>query len=63
MKKLLNFLNAFKEADTKESGHFSDFFLRETMEKKREVFTEAARRANKDQREVLERANLGLKVR
>ena len=63
MKKFLNLLNAFKGADTKESGHFSDFFLRATIEKKKEVFTEAARRANMDQRKVLNQSDLGLKAR
>jgi len=63
MKKLLNILNIFKEADTKKSGHFSDFFLHASIEKKRKVFTEAAQRANKDQREVIKRSDLKLKAR
>lgn len=60
MKKFLSFLRG---ADAEKSSHFSDFFLRATLERKREVFTEAARRANRDQQAVLERADLKLKAR
>lgn len=39
---------------------FSDFFLHASQEKKIEVFTEAARRANEDQRRTIKKAGVSL---
>ena len=54
--KILSFLKrATKSA--KPSG-FSDFFLHASEEKKKEVFREAARKANEEQREVFQKSQV-----
>lgn len=44
-----------KNDGKKESGGFSDFLLHASPEKQIELFKEAARKANQDQRSVVER--------
>lgn len=62
--KFTNFSAIFKKnKNIKESGKFADFFLHAPIEKKIEVFREAAQKANKDQRETFERSKVGLKTR
>jgi hypothetical protein len=56
----LNFLKKDKEVAT--SSRFSDFFLYASDSKKEEVFREAARRANEDQRRVFEQSRLKTKA-
>ena len=51
-----------KAPKSAESGKFSDFFRHASEEKKREVFIEVARRANKDQREVFRKAQLKIET-
>lgn len=49
---------------TKVSKHldsFSSFFLHASEEERIKVFTKAAKAANKDQRDLVKRANLKLK--
>ena len=53
--KMLSFLTKNKEK--KANGSFADFFLHASEEEKERVFTEAARRANEDQRALVERVN------
>lgn len=43
----------------KKSGSFSAFFLHASEIEKKKVFTEAAKRANEDQRALLKRAKAG----
>lgn len=46
-----------REATKRTSGDgFSDFFINASSEEKIKVFTEAARLANKDQRELVKKA-------
>jgi len=47
-----------KSEQKKEPGRFSSFFLHASDEEKKKVFTEAARQANEEQREVFRRASL-----
>jgi len=42
-------------------SRFSDFFLNAPPEKKERLFTDAAKRANKDQQEVLQRSSMQVK--
>ena len=59
MKRLLKKL--FQRDRDKEvipSGRFSDFFLHTSESEQKEVILEAARRANEDQRKLVERAGL-----
>lgn len=51
-----------KKREIKRSSHFSDFFLHASIDKKKEVFTEAARLANEAQREVFKELDLKLKT-
>ncbi len=58
MKKLAIF-NIFRKSKVKEKpDRFADFFLRTSQEEQLRVFTEAAHKANRDQREVFDRAGL-----
>lgn len=43
-------------------SRFSDFFLHASESKKEEVFREAARRANEDQRKIFEQSRLKTKT-
>ncbi len=43
-----------KTGKIKETSSFSDFFLHSSQKEKFRVFQEAARRANEDQRELVE---------
>lgn len=49
--KVSDFFKKFKKGETKRS--FSEFFLHASAEEKERVFTDAARRANEDQRALL----------
>lgn len=60
MTKVVHTSSRKKTAEKKD--HFSDFFRRASKKKKIEVFTEAARKANKDQRELVRHANIRLKA-
>ena len=53
--KILGFLTRTREK--KEISSFADFFLHASDKKKKEVFTDAARRANEDQRLTVEQIN------
>ncbi len=44
------------KAKSSNSGRFSDFFINTDENKKISIFVEAAKRANKDQREVFRKA-------
>ena len=46
----------------KQSDQLSDFLLNASEEKKKTVFIEAARRANKDQQDLVERSKHSLEV-
>lgn len=62
--KLSNFFTIFnREKNTKKPGRFASFFLHASLEKKKEIFQEAARKANEDQREVVHQPGLKLKTR
>lgn len=50
-----------KKENKPKSSKFSDFFRYASEEQKIKVFTEAARRANEDQREVYRKAQLKTK--
>ncbi len=50
--------NVFKRDTTKATGRFSEFFRVASFDKKKQVFTEAAERANKDQQKVLQKSEL-----
>lgn len=53
----MKFFDFFRKTKKKEKPSlFSEFFLHASPERKKEVFMEAARRANKAQREVFERS-------
>ena len=52
-------LNRGKKSEKKTDG-FADFFRNASPEEKKRVFTEAARRANEDQRELFKRSGLKL---
>lgn len=52
----------FMGKSTHEYAGLSDFLLRASPKEKREVITEAARRANKDQFEVFTKARLKVKM-
>lgn len=57
--KIKHFLGIFRKKEgAKEPGRFSDFFLHTPVEKKIEVFKEAARRANEEQRETFRQSRL-----
>lgn len=49
--KLLNFLLK-REVKAKPSSRFSQFFLEASSKEKKKIITEAARRANEDQRKL-----------
>ncbi len=54
----MKLFNLFRKKEKiEESGSFSDFFLHASKEKQMRVFTEAARRANEDQRALVEQYN------
>ncbi len=59
--RLLEFFRKTKKIE-KKSSKFSDFFLYASEDKKQEVFKEAARRANEDQRKVFEISRLKIKT-
>lgn len=55
----MTFLGMFKKTkQTAKSGKFSDFFLHAPEQEKEEVLREAARRANEQQREILNKSTL-----
>ncbi len=58
--KLSKLLNIFKKSD-KKADYFSDFFLHTPSDAKKKIFTEVARRANEDQREIVKKSELKLK--
>lgn len=59
---LMHFIkNIFKKTNEK-PGTFSEFLLHASVEQKTKVFKEAARRANEDQRKILEEAKLRTRV-
>jgi len=61
--KIKHFFTIFtKKGATGEAGRFSDFFLHAPVEKKIEVFKEAAQKANEEQREVLRQSRLKTKT-
>ena len=51
-----------KERKNKETGEFCDFFLHASPKEKERVFTDAARRANEEQREVLKKTMIQFKA-
>ena len=54
----MKFLKIFaKNKEKKEIGSFADFFLNASAEDKKKVFTDAAKRANEDQRSLVEHIN------
>lgn len=60
---LMKLINFFKRNGKKtKSGRFSDFFLYATEKEKKEVLKEAARKANKDQRELFSSSRLKTKA-
>lgn len=55
----MKFKNPLKKEKNKATeGRFSDFLLNASPKEREQVFTDAAKRANKDQQEVLRQANL-----
>lgn len=55
---ILNFFTGIKSKIANVPGDtFADFFLHASDAEKRRVFTEAARRANEDQRSLVENIN------
>lgn len=48
----MKFLDFLKKRESASSGKFSNFFREASEEEKKRVFTEAARRANQEQRKV-----------
>ena len=54
--KLFSFFTKNKEK--KREGSFADFFLYASDKEKKRVFTDAARRANEDQRTIVESINI-----
>lgn len=55
----MNLFNLFRKTkETAKPGRFSDFFLHAPESKKEEVFKEAARMANEEQREVFLKSQL-----
>jgi hypothetical protein len=59
--KLLNFFLP-KDNTVPKTSKFSDFFLNTSEKKKIEILNEAARKANKDQREIVDKASLKSKI-
>jgi hypothetical protein len=56
------FLNTSKDRQpANKQGGFANFFLYASGEEKKRVFKEVARRANADQRKILERSRVGVK--
>ena len=53
--KLFNFLTKTKEKN--KTGSFADFFLNASEKEKKQVFEDAASRANEDQRTLVENLN------
>jgi hypothetical protein len=53
--KIFNFFTRNKEK--KKTGNFADFFLHASDKEKKKVFIDAARRANEDQRSLVEHIN------
>lgn len=53
----------YKGNESYKATGFSDFFRSASSEEKRQVLTEAARKANQDQKRVFEEAQLELKTR
>jgi hypothetical protein len=53
--KIFEFLS--KNREKKQKRSLSDFFLHAPKKEKIKIFTEAARRANEDQRKLVENAN------
>ena len=58
--KLFNFFREKQKRDA--PSRFSDFFLHASEAKKAEVFKEAARRANEDQKKIFEQSRLKTKA-
>ncbi len=55
--KLSTFLNKTKEKKPDYTGYFAHFFLHASEKEKKKVFEDAARRANEDQRALIENVN------
>lgn len=53
--KIFSFLAKSKQKN--KNSHFADFFLHASKKDKEKVFTEAARRANEDQRKLIDSIN------
>ena len=53
--KIFNFFT--KNKAKKQEGSFADFFLHASDKEKKKIFTDAARRANEDQRSLVEHIN------
>jgi hypothetical protein len=59
----MKLLDLFKKTkEIKKPSKFSNFFLHASENKKEEVFKEAARKANEEQREVFARSLLKVKI-
>lgn len=55
-------LTIFKRKNGKEPARFSDFFLYASPEQKKEIFREAAEKANKEQRDTFLRSRFETKI-
>lgn len=54
----MKILNIFaKNKEKKKQGNFSDFFLNASEKNKIRVFTDAAKQANKDQRNLVDKVD------
>jgi len=54
MREIIKLFRHFLTGRDSTSGQFSDFFLHASDKKKKSVFTDAAKLANKDQKKVFE---------
>ena len=59
----MKILTAIKGLFGGRSEGFSDFFLRASAQEKKQVFRQAAEKANMEQREIFEKSELETKVR
>jgi TRAP-type C4-dicarboxylate transport system substrate-binding protein len=61
----MKLLNLFKKSEKTQAaekiGKFSEFFLRASDEEQKQIFAEAARKANEEQREMLAESQLKTK--
>lgn len=53
----MKFIKSLFTRASKRNQGFSEFFRRASIDEQKKVVTEAAKRANKDQRKVLEQVN------